>query len=408
MPSFKIEMHLLQNFAPSCLNRDDTNTPKTCEFGGATRARVSSQSWKRAVRKSDIFVDALAGKTAVRTRRLVENLAEVVSGQQPVPISHQKVMHELFVEAGLLGKKDKDSKEQKPDKKAEGEGGNDKESALTLTSKVLVYMPEDTIQEMAAVLREKWPELAQKNSAARSQVVAQMAELLEKNIQVPDLALFGRMIEISGDTPFGKRNLRVDAACQVAHAISTHKADYETDFYTAVDDLTQSKDEVGAGMLGTQGFNAACFYRYALVDHAQLVKNMGGDTRAANNALEAFLKAFTLSIPNAKQNSHAAQNLPSFGLLVAREQGVPVSLANAFAVPVYGANLIEDSKEKLCKHHAAMDKLYALYEGATQAVFHSGEDDTVLRDLKPFKVDTFALAVDAVMGRIDLSRKGGA
>lgn len=395
MPNFKIELHLLQNFAPSCLNRDDTNTPKTCEFGGATRARVSSQSWKRAVRKSDIFLNALAGKTAVRTRRLVENLAEAVSGQEPAPIGHQKVMHELFVEAGLLGKKDKS------DKKAEGEGSNEKDNAVTLLSKVLVYMPEDTIKEMAAVLREKWPALSEKNTETHSQVVAQMAELLEKNTQVPDLALFGRMIEIGGDTPFGKRNLRIDGACQVAHAISTHQTDYETDFYTAVDDLTQGKDETGAGMLGTQGFNAACFYRYALIDHAQLVKNMGGDATAANSALEAFLKAFTLSIPTAKQNSHAAQNLPSFGLFVVREKGVPVSLANAFVKPIRSEDLVGASINALARHHAQIDRVYGLYAGATQAAFLNHLDDKPLGTLAGVEVDSLAQAIEAVMRRVD-------
>ena len=45
-----IELHMLQNFAPSCLNRDDTNSPKECEFGGYRRARISSQCIKRAIR----------------------------------------------------------------------------------------------------------------------------------------------------------------------------------------------------------------------------------------------------------------------------------------------------------------------------------------------------------------------
>ncbi len=351
MPNFKIELHLLQNFAPSCLNRDDTNTPKTCEFGGATRARVSSQSWKRAVRET--FRTDNTASVGDRTKHLHDRLKQKL-GAEFDAAKATKFLTECY---------------------SKMDGKRPEETA------VLVFISDPEVDEAAACLREG---VSGKDAVSRLRRIAQSA----------DIGLFGRML---AEQP----ELKIDAACQVAHAISTHKTDYETDFYTAVDDLTQSKDQTGAGMLGTQGFNAACFYRYALVDHTQLVKNMGGDTSAANDALEAFLKAFTLSIPNAKQNSHAAQNLPSFGLLVARKTGVPVSLANAFAVPVYGANLIEDSQEKLCKHHAAMDKLYALYEGATQAVFHSGEDDTMLRDLKPFKVDTFALAVEAIMRHVD-------
>lgn len=402
----KIELHLLQNFAPSCLNRDDTNTPKTCEFGGATRARVSSQSWKRAVRKSDIFVNALAGKTGVRTRRLAESLAEAVSGQQPAPTTHQKVLMEIFVEAGLL--KSKDSGSKKPAKTSDGEDIASTVDAQTLISNVLIYMPQGTIEEMAVVLRENWKDLSQGTKEVRGRVVAAMAELLEKHTQVPDLALFGRMIEIDGKTPFGKRNLRIDAACQVAHALSTHQVNYETDFYTAVDDLTRDRNETGAGMLGTQGFNSACFYRYALLDHAQLVRNMGGDAQAANAALEAFLTAFTLSIPTAKQNSHAAQNLPSFGLLIARDSGTPISLANAFARPISAHaddlpadDLIGASIRALARHHADIGRVYGLYENATQAVFLNHLDDKPLGELAAFKKDTLAQAIRRVMARVD-------
>ena len=45
-----VELHILQNFAPSNLNRDDTNAPKDCEFGGFRRARISSQCIKRSIR----------------------------------------------------------------------------------------------------------------------------------------------------------------------------------------------------------------------------------------------------------------------------------------------------------------------------------------------------------------------
>ena len=140
-----------------------------------------------------------------------------------------------------------------------------------------------------------------------------------------------------------------DGACQVAHAISTHKVDMEMDFYTAVDDLNP-EEETGAGMMGVVGFNSACFYRYALVDRDQLARNLASkanrkqgkwteeltadDYREADKVSRAFLEAMVYAIPTGKQNSFAAQNLPSFGLFVRRRGGVPVSLANAFATPV--------------------------------------------------------------------------
>src|SRR4051812_6739764 len=71
-----IELHTLQNFAPSCLNRDDTNSPKDCEFGGCRRARISSQCIKRAVRRHFQNAKLLPPEhLAHRTKRIVEELA---------------------------------------------------------------------------------------------------------------------------------------------------------------------------------------------------------------------------------------------------------------------------------------------------------------------------------------------
>ena len=37
-----VDFHVLQTVPPSCINRDDTGSPKTAIYGGVTRARVSS------------------------------------------------------------------------------------------------------------------------------------------------------------------------------------------------------------------------------------------------------------------------------------------------------------------------------------------------------------------------------
>ncbi|GFP20300.1 CRISPR system Cascade subunit CasC, partial [Candidatus Hakubella thermalkaliphila] len=165
-----------------------------------------------------------------------------------------------------------------------------------------------------------------------------------------DIALFGRML---AEQP--GRN--TDGSCQVAHPISTHKVDMEFDFYTAVDDLNP-KEEPGAGMMGVVRFNSACYYRYALVDRDQLARNLASKTERTNGAwiqaletndyeesdkvIEAFLEAMVYAIPTGKQNSFAAQNLPSFGLFVRRKDGVPISLANAFCKPVRSTKDADD------------------------------------------------------------------
>lgn len=48
---YYIDLHVLQTVPPSCVNRDDTGSPKTAVYGGVTRARVSSQAWKHAMRE---------------------------------------------------------------------------------------------------------------------------------------------------------------------------------------------------------------------------------------------------------------------------------------------------------------------------------------------------------------------
>lgn len=359
----KIEIHLLQNVAPSCLNRDDTNTPKSCEFGGAIRARVSSQSWKRAVR--EFFGEENSVPVGKRTKHLQERLQKTlgIDASNTAEIAKiNKFVTETY--SKMDGKR------------------------LTETV-VLLFVSDAEVEEAAACIREGI--LDAKTAVPR----------LQKARVSADIALFGRMLaEMPG------RN--TDAACQVAHAISTHAVNLETDFYTAVDDLTRDRDETGAGMLGTQGFNSACFYRYALIDRDQLLKNLGGDTVLTDQTIRAFLKAFTLAIPAAKQNSHAAQNPPSFGLFVARENGVPVSLANAFASPIpttkrYGdeeLDIVASSIAALTRYHGQIQKVYGLYEGATEAVFHDRGDNKLLGGLTTQYDGSLNGAIDTIMARV--------
>src|SRR5205823_13620574 len=151
----------------------------------------------------------------------------------------------------------------------------------------------------------------------------------------------------------------VDAACQVAHAISTNMIhSMEMDYYTAVDDI--NNDNPGADMIGTVEFNSACFYRYATLDVAELVGGyrdekktrpfgLQGDAELARTTAAAFLTAFVHAVPTGKQNSFAAHNPPSLVFAVVRD-GQPVSLANAFVKPIApreGESLIEKSIQAL-------------------------------------------------------------
>jgi CRISPR system Cascade subunit CasC len=204
------------------------------------------------------------------------------------------------------------------------------------------------------------------------------------------LALFGRML---ADLP----ESNVDAACQVAHAISTHKVGVEFDFYTAVDDLLPT-GETGAGMMGTVEFNSACFYRYANIDVKQLTKNLGDDAELTQATIEAFIRSMIHAIPTGKQNSMGAQNLPSFVLAVVRPSGF-WSLANAFVNPIKSANIVNDSITKLDEYWGQLETMYGK-EGITKTYVNlSGESLSKLNGAGTASInDLVKTTLDALKG----------
>ena len=72
-----LDIHVLQNVPPCCINRDDTGSPKTAKYGGAVRARVSSQSWKHEMRK--MFTEIVGEQNVgIRTKKIVEMIADEI------------------------------------------------------------------------------------------------------------------------------------------------------------------------------------------------------------------------------------------------------------------------------------------------------------------------------------------
>jgi CRISPR system Cascade subunit CasC len=305
-----LELHMLQNFAPSNLNRDDTGSPKDCDFGGVRRARISSQCQKRAIREEFRRASLLpAANLGVRTKRLAEDVAaRLVAVGRPAEEARQ------VAEAALAGF---------------GLGLKDGQTEY------LVFLGNDEVDAFAAACQAHWDTLAEAATGAKvskkdakAAVSKELAAALNKALdgdRAADVALFGRML---ADLPDRNR----DAACQVAHALSTNAVSLEFDFFTAVDDLNPAAD-TGAGMLGTVEFNSSCYYRYANIDLRQLQQNLGGDAELARATVRAFLRSAVRAVPSGKQNSFAAQNPPSLVMGVVREDGA-WSLANAFVKPV--------------------------------------------------------------------------
>jgi CRISPR system Cascade subunit CasC len=346
-----IELHILQNFAPSNLNRDDTGSPKDCEFGGYRRARISSQCLKRAIRTGFVKNSRLIeDNLGMRTKRLAEELVRQLT-EAGKPKEEAAVVAETALKGIKLGLE-------------EGK------------TQYLVFAGRKEIAAFAALCLQHFETLHKAGGAAakpgaktakekkkesKDAIAADVQRALTDALnggKAADLALFGRML---ADLP--EKN--IDAACQVAHAISTNKVSVEFDYYTAIDDL-KPEDTAGADMIGTVEFNSACFYRYANIDLGQLLKNLEDDHELAGKALEAFLRSSVAAIPTGKQNSMAAQNPPSFVMAVARHSGL-WSLANAFLQPVRPAA----DKDLVQKSVAALDgywnKLARMYGDASVA-----------------------------------------
>lgn len=306
-----LELHLLQNFAPSNLNRDDTGSPKDCEFGGHRRARISSQCQKRAIREEFRRASLLpAEHLGVRTKRLAEEVATRLAAQGRDAEMARRVAESAVTSLGLG--------------LVEGE------------TQYLIFLGDDELAAFSAICNQHWDALSagatgekatkkDAKAAATKELTALLSGALDGR-RAADLALFGRML---ADLP----GLNRDAACQVAHALSTNAVSLEFDFFTAVDDLKPRAEDTGAGMLGTVEFNSSCYYRYANIDLRQLRENLGGDEALARATVCAFLQAAVRAVPSGKQNSFAARNPPSLVMGVVRDDGA-WSLANAFVKPI--------------------------------------------------------------------------
>ncbi len=347
-----LEIHILQNVAPACLNRDDTGSPKDALFGGVRRARLSSQSQKRAVRL--FFREILVPRglfsredLALRTKRLVEELVRRLTG-----LERDSTQVEAVVKA-VLG----------------GAGLGVAETGLT---EYLLFLGEREISRLATLIEEHWETLKalspleegdrkSRKKTAKAQVPKEIKEAMQGIFdggRAVDLALFGRML---ADRP----EWNVDAASQVAHAISTHKVDREFDFYTAVDDLNPA-EETGAGMMGDVEFVSACFYRYADLNLDLLFENLGQDRELAVKAARAFVEAFVKTLPSGKQNTFAAHNPPDFVAVRLSQADTPRNLANAFVPPVYvrpGEDLVAESIKRLEAYWERLDNAYGHPEG---------------------------------------------
>lgn len=372
-----LELHIIQSVPVACLNRDDLNSPKTAVFGGVQRARVSSQSWKRAIRelaskeidnsghfkgeRSRLFIEkisaelkklgddeAIASSLSQCAGHYLAKLDTKQEGKVKTLIFLSPLEYEIFAKL-LFALKDTDKQ-----KLADAIGSVDKAK---------LAKDEDIDEDIDDDVPEK------KNKGEKKLSVKQFSKLVASILKTPiekafkgekkdtkslpndaaDIALFGRMVA-------NDHSLTVEAASMFSHALSTHKVDNEIDFFTAVDDL-QPKEESGAGMTGTLEFNSATYYRFAALNLDMLAdeEHLGSMTKEERQSVVCtFVEATITAIPGARKNTMNGNTLPVYVLGVVREKGHPVQLVNAFETPVrssqgYAAKSIELLKSEYTK-----------------------------------------------------------
>ncbi len=347
--SKKIEFHILQSFPVSCLNRDDVGSPKTAVIGGVTRARVSSQCWKRAVRLS---LHELGVKLGLRTKKIEQELTTIFEDKHLSPDDAEK---------------------------------GSKIIASKITDDTLVFISENELYELANIyinLKDSLKEESKKdndipknkkNKKDKKDLIDRAIKNIEKRpIDALDIVLFGRMI---AKAP----NMNVEAASMFSHAISTHKVSSEIDFFTAMDDLQdEQQDEQGSAHMGMSEYNSATYYRYVCLDIEQLKDSFGDDEEQIKTAVSSFIKALFIAVPSAKQNTMTAMCPWNYAKILVRE-GQPIQLS--FEKPVVkdlNGGFLSDSIKTLNKSINQFENNFgSLYRKKAEITFSQENNDSI-------------------------------
>ncbi|WP_327389399.1 type I-E CRISPR-associated protein Cas7/Cse4/CasC [Streptomyces microflavus] len=365
-----IDVHALQTVPPSNLNRDDTGAPKSAVYGGVPRARVSSQAWKRATRAYFSDEHLLEpSELGVRTKKVAEVLAERISALDPAIERADALQTAAVVIENATG-----SKIEVPKRNADA--AKDSEEQPPPQSKYLMFLSARQLDSLAALAVEGAPDIKgyfkDKAHKARAKEIADTRHSV-------DIALFGRMVADSAD-------INVDAAVQVAHAISVHRVENESDYYTAVDDRNTDA-EPGAGMIGTVDFNSATLYRYAALGVHQLADNLGQGLREdepvttpVRRAVEAFVHGFVASLPTGKINTFGHHTLPD-AVIVKLRTTRPISFVAAFEEPVRAdqtSGHVKEASARLAEYIPDIERAYGDEESTLTWVLRVGPNTAKL------------------------------
>ena len=351
-----IQLHFLTVYPLSNPNRDDTGRPKSARYGGVDRLRISSQSIKRAVRMSDLMQVKLEGKLGIRTRRVGEEIEQALMQEEGFTGAEAKEWAELLT--SVFGDPDSKNKNR--------------------TKQLVFVSPEEMQQAIEFVKthkespdKEKW----KKKREDFKKFLKDNQSILCEVDKAVDIAMFGRML--ANDSGYNR-----EAAVQISHALTTHSAVIEDDYYTAVDDLNRGEEDLGAGFVGEAGFGSGVYYLYVVVNTQLLLENLCQDSELAAESIEVLVEALATSSPSGKRNSFAHHTRASF-ILAETGNRQPRSLAGAFLAPIKGGNLLEDSIASLKDTREKLDRAYGLCaERVSEMNVTSGEG--TLADIQKF------------------------
>lgn len=301
-----IDVYAVQNVPPSNINRDETGNPKTAQYGGVLRSRVSSQAWKRAMRNEfkDFFAENSLG---VRTKNAVQLIVNAMVQQRPECADR--------AEDYAIGVLQATGVKVKASTRAGAASGKP-------VTQYLIFVANSEISKLAE-LALKWLDEGKDAKKANLGMRKEVSAVFHGE-QAVDIALFGRMLASASD-------LNTDASAQVAHAISVDAVKPEYDYFTAADDFTEN-DNAGAAMIDSVGFNSSTLYRYATVNLDALEEQLG-NAKATAKAAAVFVESFIRSMPTGKQNSYANRTLPETCIVAFRENQ-PINAVSAFEQPV--------------------------------------------------------------------------
>jgi len=339
-----IQMHLLTSYPPANLNRDDMGSPKTARMGGYDRLRVSSQCLKRTWRTSDVFEQAMKDHIGTRTKEMG---GKIYARFIDLGVKQKDALAWTKEIAGVFGKlKSLSTKEKAALKKLEGDERL-KEELVEVEIEQLVFFDREEEKDIFTLV-----DLLASREDSDGPTKEEL-ELLRQKVVSADIALFGRMLASSPAN-------NVEAACQVAHAISVHPVVIEDDYFTAVDDLNNGQEDTGAAHIGETRFAAGLFYSYICINRELLIENLGGNTALATKAIQALIEAAVKVAPTGKQNSFASRAYASYVLAEKGDQQ-PRSLSVAYLKPITqreNEDYIKDSIVSIIKQQSSFDKVY--------------------------------------------------